>query len=115
MVRLLIGVLLVSLYGCGLGDVGNSTLSAEAVCAQNANGFGNYFYCGTSQGNLQLVNFPDGAHGYCAPARESLGLVGYSVTTYVGGYFEVSSQAYASGLSNSLGAESSGYIRCTRQ
>lgn len=116
MLKYLSTFVLVVIGGCGGGGGGDDTpLSAEAVCAQRANGFGNFFHCGSSQGNLQLNNFPDGSLGYCAPAREALGLVGYSVTTYAGGFFEVSSQSYASGLSRTLGNESPGYTRCTRQ
>lgn len=91
-------------------------LTAEAFCAQLPGiGFGNYFYCGTSQANLQTVNFPDGSRGYCMPANENLGLVGYSATTYNGGATPVMSQSNASDASRLLGSQSPGYIRCTRQ
>jgi hypothetical protein len=91
-------------------------LSAEAFCASFPQlGFGNLFYCGTSQSNLQLVAFPDGARGYCQTADENLGLVGYSVTMYNGGISAVMSQSRASQLSGALGNQSPGYIRCTRQ
>jgi len=90
--------------------------TAEAFCARLPSiGFGNFFYCGTSQGNLQAVAFPDGARGYCMSADENLGLVGYSVTTYQGGASPVMSQSRASQLSGALGNQSPGYIRCTRQ
>lgn len=91
-------------------------LSAEAYCAAIPSiGYGNFFYCGTTQGNLQTVTFPDGARGYCMSADENLGLVGYSVTTYNGGASPVMSQSRASELSRALGNLSPGYIRCTRQ
>jgi len=90
--------------------------TAEAYCAQLPSiGYGNFFYCGTSQANLQSVAFPDGSRGYCMSADENLGLVGYSVTTYNGGAAPVSSQSRASELSRLLGSQSPGYIRCTRQ
>ena len=90
--------------------------TAEAFCATLPTlGFGNWFYCGTSQANLQSVAFPDGARGYCQSADESLGLVGYSVTTYNGGASQVMSQSRASQLSGALGSQSPGYVRCTRQ
>lgn len=110
-------VLLLALAGCGGGGDGAplAPLSAEAVCATVANGFGNAFACLTAQGNLQVTAFPDGSRGYCMVAQENLGLVGYSVTTFSGGAFPVTSQSSASSLSNQLGNQSPGYIRCTRQ
>jgi hypothetical protein len=91
-------------------------MSAEAYCATLPTiGYGHFFYCGTSQSNLQAVAFPDGAHGYCMSANENLGLVGYSVTTYAGGASPVMSQSSASELSRALGSQSPGYTRCTRQ
>ena len=91
-------------------------LSAEAYCAQLPQaGFGNFFYCGSSQGNLQKIAFPDGAQGYCQTANENLGLVGYSAITYSGGASPVMSQSHASEYSRLLGSQSPGYIRCTRQ
>jgi hypothetical protein len=110
--------LMMGANGCGLPTAADfaAPLSAEAFCATLPQvGFGNFFYCGTSQGNLQLVAFPDGAHGYCQTADENLGLVGYSVTMYNGGISEVMSQPRASQLSGALGSQSPGYIRCTRQ
>jgi len=91
-------------------------MTAEEACAALPSaGFGNFFYCGTSQSNLQAGAFPDGSQGYCMSADESLGLVGYSVTTYAGGASPVMSQSRASQLSGALGSQSPGYIRCTRQ
>ena len=111
--------LMMGANACGLPTAADfaAPLSAEAVCATTFPqvGFGNFFYCGTAQGNLQLVPFPDGAHGYCQTADENLGLVGYSATTYSGGIYPVMSQARASELSGMLGSLSPGYIRCTRQ
>lgn len=109
--------LLVALTGCGGGgDVGPPPLqSAEAFCAMFSNNFGNAFACLTPQGNLQKTAFPDGSFGYCMVAQENLGLVGYSVTTFNGGAFFVTSQSSASAFSRELGNQSPGYIRCTRQ
>lgn len=91
-------------------------MSAEAYCAQLPTvGYGHLFYCGTSQSNLQTVDFPNGARGYCMTADENLSLVGYSVTTYNGGASPVMSQSRASALSRQLGGQSPGYVRCTRQ
>ena len=91
-------------------------MSAEEFCASlPTTGYGNWFYCGTSQSNLQTGGFPDGSQGYCMSADEGLGLVGYSVTTYNGGATPVMSQSRASEISRALGGQSSGYIRCTRQ
>lgn len=102
------------LSSCGGGALDEPVMSAEEVCATFSNSFGQYFFCGSPQGNLQVVNFPDGARGYCVGARENLGLVGYSVTTSAGGYFEAGSQAYASGLVQFGNVNANGYIRCTR-
>jgi hypothetical protein len=111
--------LLVVMSGCG----GNLFApppppTPEAYCASSfaSIGYGNFFYCGTNQGNLQIVNFPDGAHGYCMSAdTNSLGLVGYSYYTYSGGASPVESQSSASATCNLLGNACAGYIRCTRQ
>ena len=112
----------VFLAGCGGGGGGGDVWieppvpTAEAICARIPSaGYGNYFYCGTTQGNLQLVNFPDGARGYCMTADRNLGLVGYSVTTYNGGATPVMSQSEATDVTLALGSQSSGYVRCTRQ
>lgn len=106
------------LAGCGGGGdvwIEPPVPTPEAFCASIPSaGYGNYFYCGTGQGNLQVVNFPDGARGYCMSADRNLGLIGYSVTTYNGGAFPVMSQSAASDLTWALGRESSGYGRCTR-
>jgi hypothetical protein len=120
MTRIPISLLVACLTGCGGGgsDIQPAppVLSAEAFCATLPSvGFGNFFYCGTNQGNLQLVNFPDGARGYCMSASENLGLVGYSVITYNGGAAPVTSQSSATTLARQLGNQSPGYIRCTRQ
>jgi len=90
--------------------------SAEAFCASLPTvGYGHFFYCGTTQANLDKISFPDGAHGFCQTADESLGLVGYSAITYSGGAGPVMSQSRASELSRELGNQSPGYIRCTRE
>ena len=115
--KIAVAFLLLALAGCGGGGdtPGPAPLSAEAVCATIANGFGNSFACLTAQGNLQVTAFPDGSRGYCMLAQENLGLVGYSVITFNGGAFPVTSQSAASTLSGQLGNQSPGYIRCTRQ
>ena len=107
--------LIMGANGC-LSPTEPPPLSAEEFCALVPSiGYGNFFYCGTSQGNLQAGTFPDGSLGYCMSADQSLGLVGYSVTTYNGGATQVMSQTRASELSRALGSQSPGYIRCTRQ
>ena len=65
---------------------------------------------------MQIVTFPDGAHGFCQSAiTNSLGLVGYIAYTYNGGIMYVESQSDASAHCNLLGSACAGYIRCTRQ
>ncbi len=113
MVRTRYVILAAALSGCGGGALDAPPLTAEAFCAQRANSFGHYFYCGTNQGNLQFDTFPDGAHGYCAYAEANLGLVGYSAYTSSGSATPVDTQAYASGAVRNAGY--SGYIMCTRQ
>lgn len=111
-------LLLLALTGCGGGgsDFTVAPQSAESFCAMfPPTNLGNYFYCGTAQANLQTVNFPNGARGFCMPPGESLGLVGYSAITYNGGATPVTSQSTASEQSRLLGNQSPGYIRCTRQ
>jgi len=114
MVRICYAILVAILSGCGVGGTNSvPPISAEAFCAQRANSFGHFFYCGTNQGNLQFDIFPDGAKGYCDFAQENLGLVGYSAYTSSGTANPVSSQAFASGLVQNAGY--SGYITCTRE
>jgi hypothetical protein len=93
------------------------TLTAEAYCATLPSvGYGDFFYCGTNQANLQLVQFPDGEHGFCqTAASNNLGLVGYVAYLYNGGLGYVDTQAGASALCNQLGSQCGGYIMCTRQ
>lgn len=115
-VTLLFGLLAV-MSGCGDAfDPPPPTPTAEEYCASFPSvGFGNFFYCGTNQGNLQVVNFPDGAHGFCQTANtNNIGLVGYSAYTFNGGASPVQSQSDASALCNLLGNQCAGYIRCTR-
>lgn len=111
-IRYVILILMAALSGCGGGGV-DPPLTAEAFCAQRADSYGHFFYCGTVQGNLQFDVFPDGAHGYCANAVANLGLVGYSAYTSNGSATPVNTQAYASGAVQNAGY--SGYITCTRQ
>jgi hypothetical protein len=93
-------------------------LSAEAYCAATfpSVGYGNFFYCGTTRSNLDVVTFPDGAHGFCQTAQtNNIGLVGYVIYTSNGGIGFVESQGDASTHCNLLGNLCPGYIRCTRQ
>lgn len=105
------------LSGCGEGwGFPSETQTPEAVCATYPDSnYGHAFYCGSAQGNLWTVDFPDGSHGYCMYANENLGLVGYSATTYNGGATFVMSQSNASNASRDLGSNSPGYTRCTRE
>ncbi len=118
MKTILPALLLLGAAGCGGGGSGlglGAPMTAEEYCAQLPSiGWGNYFYCGTNQANLQVVNFPNGARGYCMSADQNLGLVGYSVITYNGGATPVMSQSRASDATWLLGNQSPGYIRCTR-
>ena len=116
---LLVSVSVLALSGCFpiVNPVApERPMTAPAYCASRyqPNGFGSAFYCPSSQGNLQNENFPDGSRGYCMLADENLGQFGYSVTTYNGGAYFVMSQSRASALTQSLGAQSPGYVRCTR-
>jgi hypothetical protein len=104
----------ISVSGTGL----SVPVTAEAFCATLPNtGYGNAFFCGTNQGNLNRYPFPDGSLGYCQYAlANNLGLVGYSAYTYSGGTFLVDTQSGASATCNGLGSGiCGGYIRCTRQ
>ena len=111
---------LVVTSGCGdtfTPFVPTPTPTAEEFCASSfpSVGFGNFFYCGTNQGNLQVVDFPDGSHGFCQTANtNNIGLVGYIAYTYSGGIGVVESQSDASAFCNLLGSQCAGYIRCTR-
>jgi len=102
-------------YCCATGPQ-----SAEAFCsALPTVGFGNLFYCATSQANLQGA-LPNGWLGYCMTAdTNSIGLVGYSATTSNGGAFPVTSFSNAQdrcNLLNSAGPrQCNSIIRCTRQ
>lgn len=112
-------LLLLAVAGCGGGGSGlgpSAVMTAEEYCAlvPNPLGWGNMFYCGSSQANLQVVSFPNGARGYCMSADQNLGLVGYSATTYNGGASPVMSQSRASDMAWALGNQSPGYTRCTR-
>jgi hypothetical protein len=93
--------------------------TAEAFCSSLPNiGFGNLFYCASSQTNLQ-TGLPNGWLGYCITATRNLGLVGYSAVTFSGGAFPVQSQSDATNSCNSInvaGLRQCGTIvRCTRQ
>ena len=115
------GLLLVA-GGCsgGLLDPSPVPQSAEAFCASLPQaGFGNLFFCGTAQGNLQ-GGLPNGYQGFCMTAdTPNLGLVGYSATTYNGGAFPVTDFSTSQDECNMLNANGANQcgsiIRCTRQ
>lgn len=116
----------VTLIGCGggggldgLGTSAPVTLTAEQQCSQLSDGYGNFFFCGTKQANLNVGGFADGSTGYCMPAVRNLGLVGYSAVTNSGGAFPVTSQSEASSQCQLLSGNPfpnncTTYIRCTR-
>ena len=118
---LVFGVVLI-LGGCStnLLDPTPAPQSAEAFCASLPQaGFGSLFFCGTPQGNLQ-GGLPNGYQGFCMTAdTASLGLVGYSATTYTGGAFPVSTFSTAQGECDALNANGANQcgsiIQCTRQ
>ena len=73
--------LMMGANACGLPTAADfaAPQSAEAFCATTfpSVGFGNFFYCGTSQGNTAAgVAFPDGAHGYVRPPTRASGWSG---------------------------------------
>jgi hypothetical protein len=118
---MLSGVLLV-VGGCS-SNLLNPTpapQSAEAFCASLPEaGFGHLFFCGTAQSNLQ-GGLPNGNLGYCMTADTgSIGLVGYSATTYTGGAFPVTdfstSQNECAQLNTGGVTQCGSIIRCTRQ
>lgn len=121
-VILSIGVL-VGAGGCtgGLLTPEAAPLNALAFCATlPQTGTGNAFYCGTTQGNLAKVAFPDGAQGFCMYARaNNLGLVGYSAVTTNGGAFPVdtfsNAQALCDGVNTPSLRQCISIITCSRQ
>ena len=94
--------------------------TAEAFCATLPNaGFGNLFYCGTPQTNLQ-GGLPNGWTGFCMTAdTNAVSLTGYSTVTYAGGAFPVTTFSQAQQqctLIDSAGLrQCAGIIRCTRE
>jgi hypothetical protein len=116
-VLLLMATLVMS--SCGSNPfVPEKPMGPEAYCASAfpSIGYGNFFYCGTNQSNLQIVAFPDGSKGFCQTAQTgNIGQVGYIAYTYNGGIMYVESQPDASYHCNLLGRDCAGYIRCTRQ
>ena len=108
--------LLLALAGCEeVGHVMPAAFqTAEGYCAMLSNDYGHAFTCLTSQPNLQVTAFPDGSRGYCMYAQEKLERVGYSVTTYAGDMYHVTSESRASSVADSLRSRSPGYLRCTR-
>ena len=115
---LVFGLLLVA-GGCSTNLL-DTPQSAEAFCSSLPQvGFGNLFFCGTPQGNLQ-GGLPSGYQGYCMTAdTPNIGLVGYSATTYTGGAFPVTDFSTSQGECDALntnGANQCGsIIRCTRE
>ena len=117
-VSILLGVLVVT-GGCAGLTKPSTPQTAEAFCATLPSiGFGNWFYCGTSQSNLQ-TGLPNGWLGYCMSADTNIGLVGYSATTINGGAFPVRSfsdaQTACSSLNGGGTQQCFSIIRCTRQ
>jgi hypothetical protein len=94
--------------------------SPEAFCAAlpRAGGTGNWFFCGTPQGNLQ-AGLPNGWQGYCQMTQMNLGLVGYSATMFNGGADLVRDYAGAQDTCNMLNLgglrQCGSVIQCTRQ
>jgi len=93
--------------------------SPEAFCSAINTGSGNYFYCSSSQSNLQ-GGLPNGWLGSCmVPDRSFSGLVGYSGYTSNGGRFPVvPTQSEADqncGATVTSFGICSGVTRCTRQ
>jgi hypothetical protein len=115
---ILLGVCLL-MNSCGANPfIPDKPMTPEAYCAAQfpSIGYGNFFYCGTSQSNLWIVNFPDGSHGFCASAQtNNIAQVGYIAYTYSGGIVWVESQSDASAHCRLFGSDCPGYLRCTRQ
>jgi hypothetical protein len=93
--------------------------NAEAFCAAIPQvQFGNWFYCGSPQTNLQ-GGLPNGWLGYCQVAGQSLGSVGYSATTFNGGADLVRDYNGAQEMCNLLNVagqrQCGSVIQCTRQ
>lgn len=92
--------------------------TGEEYCGTLPQVNGKLFFCGSPQGNLQNVPSPN--QGYCmaAAAPGSLGLVGYSATTFAGGADLVRSMADATDMCNNLNfgnlRQCGSIIRCTR-
>jgi hypothetical protein len=87
--------------------------SAMEYCAQTSNAYGAYFYCQSTQGNLQ-AGLPNGWTGYCQGGAENLGQFGYSATTFAGGADFVRNHSAASAQCSFIGSGCSGYVRCVR-
>jgi hypothetical protein len=119
-VTLSIGVL-VAMWGCAGGLADPVPLNALEFCATLPQiGTGNAFYCGTTQGNLARVAFPDGAQGFCMfAAANNVGLVGYSAVTTNGGAFPVdtfsNAQALCNGVNSPTLRQCISIIMCSRQ
>jgi hypothetical protein len=95
--------------------------TAEAYCSslpRIAGQSGNWFYCGTVQGNLQ-AQLPNNWPGYCALTQMNLGLVGYSATTFAGGADLVRDYSGAQEMCNAFNTgglrQCASIIQCTRQ
>jgi hypothetical protein len=91
----------------------------EAFCARLPQiGFGNWFYCGTPQTNLQ-IGMPNGWLGYCQTTTMNLGVVGYSATTFAGGADLVRDYSGAQDMCTALNTgglrQCGSVIQCTRQ
>jgi hypothetical protein len=93
--------------------------SPEAFCASlPQTGSGNWFFCGTPQGNLQ-GGLPNGWLGYCQMTQMNLGVVGYSATMFNGGADLVRDYSGAQDTCNMLNLgglrQCGSVIQCTRQ
>lgn len=93
--------------------------SPEAFCASlPRTPAGNWFFCGTPQGNLQ-GGLPNGWLGYCQITQMNLGVVGYSATMFNGGADLVRDYSGAQDMCNTLNMfglrQCGSVIQCTRQ
>jgi hypothetical protein len=114
-----VGVALVHSAGCTGLLSPKEPDTPEAFCGLLNTGTGKYFYCGSSQGNLQ-GNLPNGWRGMCfVPKRSFTGLVGYSGYASNGGRLPVApTQAEANvdcGATTTSYNLCSGITRCTRE
>ena len=94
--------------------------TGEQFCSAIPGAFGSLFFCPSSQSNLQTAGLPRGYLGFCQSAiNGSIGIVGYSTTTYSGGASAVDTYSKAWDLCNALGTgglgQCSAVASCTRR